>query len=176
MLVEPIRIVADWLKRTDYGVNAMLPLVKRDAGDPVTPQVALIADETRDAEVQERLEPKRHPAIYVTQDLPYELAEQLQTFNQPRDGDVVIAIRYIVQGQRGPKRVTEAAYTLRAVLMSMTRLFATTAGATARQRNDVQVYSLLAAAIMRVDEDVGQSRSSGAVVATMRLRESATAV
>src|SRR5688572_29214719 len=167
MLLEPIRIVADWLKRPTYGVNAMLPLVKRDAGDPAPPDVQLILDETRDVEVQEKHEPKRHPAIYVSQDLPYELADTLQTFNQPRDGTVVLAVRYVVQGQRGPRRITEAAYTLRAILASITRLFATPEGAIARQRNDVHVYTLLNAALLRVEEDVGQSRSSGALILSM---------
>lgn len=176
MLVEPIRILADWFKHPTYGVNAMLPLVKRDYPDPVPPDIQLIADETRDEAVANGHEPKRHPALYVMQDLPYELLELLQTSNQPRDGDVVIAIRYIVTGSRHAQRIAEAAYTLRAVLASVTRLFSTPAGATARQRNDVQIYSLMHAAIARVDEEVGQSRSAGAAIITLRVRESATSV
>lgn len=44
---ELVRIVADWLEDTTYGVNAQLALVPRDANDP-QPGAVTVFDETRD--------------------------------------------------------------------------------------------------------------------------------
>ena len=39
MRIETVRITADWLKRSDFGVNHYLSLVPRDAGDPKPPAI-----------------------------------------------------------------------------------------------------------------------------------------
>ena len=50
-MLNLLRIIGDWLKDPELGVNAMIRLTPRDPGEPEPKLVAFIGDSTRDAVV-----------------------------------------------------------------------------------------------------------------------------
>lgn len=141
MITETVRIIADWLAHGTYGVNAYLPSVPREAGITQAANVT-IYDETRHPEVARGQVPDSLPALLVTT-LATPVDQQspnVQPF--PADSTVSIGIRYATQASNTANATNDMAQIARAIPKSLRALWTTTAGQTARVRNQVGLYEM----------------------------------
>lgn len=177
MILEPIRVVADWLTSGDTGaasVATLLPLVPRDGGDPAPPALAGVDDETRVAWVARGRLPKPAPtmprlAVSLVQASELD-SEMLGTY---RRGEVTVAVRYFGAKSDAVSGTRDAHYTLRAVRRSLRRLFtdSTPAAVTARTRGTIYVESLLALTEEPVWDSQDDAITSGALTLRMAVRD-----
>lgn len=164
MLLETSRILADWLDDGTYGVNAKLPAVTLDGTDSVPANVTVV-DETRDDDVALGRLPGTLPCVAVSvQEVEY--ADPLQPHVTGQvSGKVTVLIRY---GQRvvdSGTGLSDASYTLRAVMMSLRELH-TNEQAAARTRGDVVLISCDDVRQVPLTQEVGDAWVTGAVRAT----------
>lgn len=143
VILEPLRIVTDWLGDATYGVNAKLAVVPRDAGDPLPPSVQLIADETRSGPVaRDRIPTPPAPGPVLTIACLDESNWNTELEDKHWDCEIFpIEIRYAdldkVISQDGTRN---AFYTLRAVRLSLKDLMLDP-GVAARKRNGVELVN-----------------------------------
>ena len=182
MRIETVRITADWLKRSDFGVNHYLSLVPRDAGDPKPPAIpeqedagTAIFDETRHPWVADKQDPPIFPCIYITGEGGIEMEGEPTPDGQIREtvAPLVVIARYVTNDADTMRAIRDAEYTLRAILRSLRELVKNTNFA-ARTRNDICVIQMLDPAIyFPVIEAVGDSRVTGAIGINYQVRDAA---
>jgi hypothetical protein len=163
VLLETDRILADWLAGA-AGVNAKLPLVPRDGGDPVPANVT-VADETRHDDVALGRLPAALPCVAVSvQDIEYQDPVQPHVTDQVT-ARVTVLIRYGQRGVDSDRGLADASYTLRAVLMSLRELH-TNEQAAARTRGSVQLISCDDLRQVPLTQEVEDAWVTGAIRAT----------
>lgn len=146
MILETVRINADWLADATYGVNTLLAGVPRDAGDP-QPAAVVVRDGTRDGVVGRRQIPHAAssgtPELYVNFE-PDGLTDlQPEVWTTYRDCDALpVSVRYVIESAATEAAARDAYYTLRAVQRSLRRLNENT-NAAATVRNQVELVELV---------------------------------
>lgn len=179
MRLEIVRMIADWLLDSTYGVNAYLPSVPRDVGDSAPPNIAdwnstlAVFDETRHLWVVQREPPPAVPALYVMCDSPVNMIGQpypngdVRTTNNP----VAIAIRYLTSQSDRVQAHVDGEYTLRGVLRSIAELMKN-ANEASRTRNSIQLIAAVDPTVyFPIEETVGESTVSGAVLLNVEARD-----
>ena len=173
MILETVRIVADWLTDPMYGLNAVRTAVPKDTGVNDFPAVTVL-DSTRDARVARggvpNLPATLFPCVLVTPaDQPLEqIAPSVRPF--PPDASVTVLIRYATREVDTAKAERDASQTIKAVWWQVPQLLLTSAGETARTKARVQLYSIQtmqAATMFDAAEDI---TVTGGVLVTCRVR------
>lgn len=148
MILEPNRLITDWLNGTltDYaglnkGVGAALTSLftsgsYNDSGD-AKPSTPTAYDETRNAAVARNDVPDTLPAILVS----VSRAEWSAIYmaQPPRVGTCSLLVRYVIKNSDTDEGVQDAAYVLRAILISIQELWLPQ-NDTKRTRNGVTIY------------------------------------
>ena len=117
MILEAIRIVADWLDDRDNGVNARLGALEQDTDDPQPPDVVKVLDTTRDGELDQAI-PMDWPVLVVSSDTPAGVRGDVAT--DYRDADrITIAVRYVTGDPDNPEAKREALYTVRVIVKAI---------------------------------------------------------
>ncbi|MFN2327032.1 MAG: hypothetical protein ABR551_14300 [Gemmatimonadales bacterium] len=164
MLLECNRILADWLASVTTGVNVKIPLVPLDGADTAPANVTVV-DETRNDDVALGRLPDTLPCVAVSvQEIEYQDPVQPHVTDQVT-ARVTVLIRY---GQRvidGSTGLTDASYTLRAVLMSLRELH-TNEQAAARARGSVHLISCDDLRQVPLTQEVEDAWVTGALRAT----------
>jgi hypothetical protein len=169
MIVETIRMVADWLDDVDHGANVKLAAVTVDAGDPQPPDVLSVADPTRDQRCAQYKEPLNLPALYVHVDGPAVGAGEVATVNRDFTS-VVVAIRYLVRNPETMEAARDTLYALRAIVLCMRELLKNE-NAAARERNGVYIVACTAVAFGPWREAVGSAVATGVATFTLNVRD-----
>jgi hypothetical protein len=141
MQLEVIRCVADYLADATNGVNALIPGVTRDSGDPQPALVSGILDETRGSG-GEIAAFKRIPADVIG---PFVLVwmgaeSDVQAVNQSKQyvDSFPVEIAYVDRDINANVAVRDGAYVMRAVRKSLNR-FHQNASLANRTRNNIEV-------------------------------------
>lgn len=139
MLLEPLRIVADWIANPVHGTNAELRLLPRDVADVALVPFVTVYDASRHAwvsraEITAETPGMKLPALAV-------LAQDDVTMDGEigsvfRDGRVNLAIAYLTDEPESAEAMGNALYTLRATARSLAGLLANGAEAS-RERNQI---------------------------------------
>lgn len=140
MFNEVVRIPAAWWQHATLGVNAKLATVPRDGGDPL-PTAVSFADETIDGDVARGVLPEDPRPVLTTEIYNWPRVMPFVSQGALRDFSVTILIRYGAHNAKSEEGKRDAHYVMRAVLMSLNELMKGE-NATARQRNNVQLYEL----------------------------------
>ena len=140
-MMDLVRIVSDWLENGTNGVNALLPSVPRDGGDP-QPANVLVYDETRDNR------PARGRLPDADTDLPA-LVVGMRTLTQGReivtdDGylDAELVIQYAAKNVDAYKAKRDGYTVLRAASWSLRRLRRSDLTVAGRTRNQVTLITV----------------------------------
>lgn len=147
MILETVRIVADWLNHGTHGVNALLPSIPAAEADVdvVTPPLVTILDSTRDGRVARGQMPDvssdELPALLVTPADQTVESQSPAAGLYPSDASVTVLVRYVTSNLDTAKAERDASHTLRAVSRSLRLLFTTANSETARSRANVQLIS-----------------------------------
>lgn len=140
MIVEGVRLIADWLADQTYGVAAQLAAMTFDGSDQA-PEVPAITDETRNDAVAEgrTADAANGPALGVVA-LPLEDASN--TVAQPaRDLTLRVAVMYASKEPNTADARRDSYYVLRAVLLSL-RALALQSDSAARTRGAIALVGL----------------------------------
>lgn len=125
-----VRIVANWLRDTVYGVNAITAIIPRDGADPA-PTVVHIYDETRHGWVARNEVPRptgglvQFPAVVVFLQngrIDTGVPDDQSTGARTVDGTLSIAVQLLMEKSATELAATEAMYTLRAIRNSLLQL------------------------------------------------------
>lgn len=180
MRIETLRIVGDWLARDDYGVNAYLTQVPRDAGDPVPPQIAswqgeqlAVFDATRHVWVAERQDAPAVPSLYVIGEDVISLTGEASPDGQVRRTvtPIIVTVRYLTARSDTVAALRDGEYTLRAVVRSLKELFLN-ANDAARIRNGACLTAMVdPVTYAPVVESIGNHRVAGGVVLNLDGRD-----
>lgn len=130
---EDVRITADWLsgKLKDYqgvdrGINAMLPKVPRDDGDPEPQRIVKVYDVTRDKEAAGEKPKLNTPCLVVAEDggatTPDPMAFPGGITTKKRALLLPVAIRWVTRKFDEPMAAEEGRYVCRAIVMSLAYL------------------------------------------------------
>lgn len=176
MRIELTRIVADWLLHPEFGVNAYIPSVPRDAGDPAPPLIAgwadpsgqpqvqplAVFDNTRHEWVARRGDPPALPCLVVGIPDVVDVTGEPWPSGQYRTTtiDVELAIAYISASEDEFAALRDGEYTLRAVVRSLRELTAN-ANEASCLRNDVRLDNVTRVRYTPLSEAVGAGRMSG---------------
>ena len=164
MLLETNRILADWLADVTNGVNAKLPDVPLDGADLVPANVTVV-DETRNDDVALGRLPDTLPCVAVSvQEIEYADPVQPHVTNEV-SARVTVLVRYGQRTVDGSTGLSEASYTLRAVLMSLRELH-TNEQAAARARGSVHLISCEDLRQVPLTQEIDDAWVTGAVRAT----------
>jgi hypothetical protein len=165
VILETLRIVREALDDPEIGVNAVLPSIPVEDGDPTPLPIRTIWDQTQAAFLVTEERPLEDPWIVVYQDGPATMAGEVRTVT--RDGDAVrIAIAYGTS-RAVADTVPEVLVVLRAIVRSLRLLLAET-NRPRRTRNNVFVMSC---ASMQVGPTDGPLDVQGAVVCDFYVRD-----
>ena len=169
MMLEALRIVADWMADPTYGVNAALRQVPRDPNEPEPMRVLAITDSTR--------EPSSG-RTYVGPSLPY-LALSLGG-PSTLDGavhaawreatDVTVDVRLWVAKTDTARAKRDALYIVRAIMASLRELNRNEQEA-ARTRNSVGMTLASTVMAMETIEVAGDAACMAGVVLTCTMRD-----
>lgn len=169
MRTELTRIVADAMANGTYGVNAQLPNVPKDAGDPVPPDVVEVVDDTRHDLRQRQRAASAWPVLAVYQPEAGEVDGEVSQ-SQRRSDSFPVLVEYQALEAHTAAVGRDASYTLRAILRTLDRL---QADETARTRNQVQleVITVMRAGPPDVIQEVRQPQVAAAVLLDCQLRD-----
>ena len=172
MIIETLRIVADWLGDSTYGVNAMLANMSFDGSDTQPPDVFVLnaADDPHAALDQIPTDADNLPALLVT--LYTSPVDQVVPAAQPWPPDVQVdvLIRYAARDVLSTRGVCDLSYTNLAIWWSLGFLMSTNAGLSARTRNGTQLYGVSEMRALTLDRPNVDAVMTGAVLATCRVR------
>ena len=168
MILESIRAVADALNSTSYGVNVQFDTMAFDGTDSAPPDIAVVADETRDNSVAVGRYPTTFPALVVTVDGDTVLDGEVVSDN--RDGDISIIIRYLTKNADTAEGNSETLYTLRAVQKCL-RDFNSNTNVGDRVRNNIQIIECLKIEHLQLFENISDANITGGIRATFKVRD-----
>lgn len=176
MILETVRILADWLNDSTYGVGPMLTALTLDGSD-ARPSAPTLFDETRNGPASRRKIPATKPCLIVRQ-----AGEGAQINGEPfpvqgpRDGDVHLGVWYADVESASEKGNQGAHYVLRAAAQSL-RLLTSSIGAagtaanTARLRNGIRILQCKSLSLVTAYEPLEDGILLGAVLATYHVRD-----
>ncbi len=171
-------LLADWLRNSTYGVNAILAGIPRDGGDALPPSVT-VCDEVRDAwcarkQIAEEKVLAGHPVVGVFQngDATYPFARMQRGANGAGllEGDASYVVLYMQRESDSAKAAGNARYTLRAVMQSLLLMFDPKSNAT-RVRNGASLVVPTKFAMSTLLEERGDVLVTGGVLADFKVRE-----
>lgn len=185
MLLEPIRMVADWLKFGTNGaagtadgpqsVNALLAGVPRDAGD--APPAAVTHYDASRHDWVARLTAGYEgagitfPALAVF--VAGEITADGEILTSYRDGQVDVAIMYVTQAQTNAPAAAAGLYTSRAVQRSLKQFHDPARYDAFRVRNAVALRSCASLRLIHPDVVKGGIVLHAGVIATYHVRDEA---
>ncbi len=174
MILETVRIIADWLTDETHGVNAVRLTVPKDTGVSDFPAVTVL-DSTRNGAVARggvpNLSANQFPALLVT---PADQSIDSQSPAAgllPSDSSVTVLIRYVTSTLDTAKAERDASQTLRAVSRSLRLLFTTANSETARTRASVQIVEPRDQRLTTLYESNDDTVVTGGVLVTYRARD-----
>lgn len=173
MFVEPVRIVADALRHATYGVNARLPLVPVDPGDPAPPLLPAggILDETTNGLVAADRLPADLVRCLAVSLFPGAVQPDSAVASEGQ-GLLTVLIRYGTKHKDPHVALRDAGYTLRGVLKVLQWLHGGSAPADAMtKRNQVQLIRQERLEIAAMYEPIGDHILTGAVRAVYEVRD-----
>lgn len=171
MILEPVRLLADWLGASGQftgntsGINTLLAAIPRDAGD-AAPAAVTLFDETRDNAVARGDLPDTLPALMVTSRKIDQLDGEVATYT--RDGVIELIVRYAQLNAATKDALRDASYVLRAALRSVRAFNAET-----RTRNQIDVYSCLHLEVVSLWTPHESGIVTGALVGRWQFRDNA---
>jgi hypothetical protein len=173
MILETVRIVADWLANGTFGVNAVRTSVPKDTGVTDFPAVQIF-DSTRDGRIGRggipQMLPTELPALLVTPaDSPLEQTNPASR-PFPPDATVTVLVRYVTRGLDTALAERHTSQTIKAVWWQLPQLMLTSAGETARTRAQVQLYGITNMQAATLYEAAEDTTVSGGVLVTCRVR------
>jgi len=173
VIVETVRIIADWLTDPTVGINAVRTAVPRDTGVDVFPSVTVL-DSTRDGRVGRGGVPSllstELPAILVSpHDSPVDQANPASR-PFPPDATVSVLVRYVTATTDTAKAERDASQTIKALWWQIPQLLLTTAGEAARTRAQVQLYHIPTMQAATLYEAAEDTIVTGGVIVTCRVR------
>lgn len=172
MILETVRIVADWLANGTFGVNAVRTSVPKDTGVTDFPAVQIF-DSTRDGRIGRggipQMLPTELPALLVTPaDSPLEQNGAVIR-PWPPDARVTVLIRYVVRDMDTAKAERDTSQTIRAVWRSLGSLVTQRTGTTrASQVQLIGVTNMQAATLYESSQD---TLVTGGVLVTCHVRD-----
>jgi hypothetical protein len=172
MILETVRIVADWLAHGTHGLNAVRTSVPKDTGIADFPAVTVL-DSTRDGRVARggvpNLAPSEFPCVLVT---PAD-----QPLNQTSPGvtpasyfTVPVLVRFATRELDTAKAERDASQVIKTVSRQLRRLFDTAAGEAARTRADVQLHAMTSLDVQTLYEAAEDTIVTGGVLVTFLIR------
>jgi len=174
MILETVRIIADWLSDATYGINAVRTAVPKDTGVADFPAVTIL-DSTRDGRVTRggvpNLTATEFPCLLVSPaDTPMD--QQVSAARPfPPDATVTVLVRYAATNQTDTARLErDASQTIKAVWWQVPQLLLTAAGETARTRANVQLYGIPTMQAATLYESDTDTTVTGGVLVTCRVR------
>ena len=174
MILEAVRIVADWLADSTNGVNALLASVPREADTAVPPAVTVF-DSSRHGfvargQIPESIE--RLPALLVSpadQSMD-QVSPAARPF--PADTTITLLVRYATQRQDTAQAERDASLTIRAIWRSIGMLMQSNATTeAARNRNSVQLWTVSSMQAATLYQDNQDTVVTGGVLVTCRVRD-----
>ncbi len=115
MLIETIRGVSEALVHSTIGVNAQIPTVNVDAGDPTPPLIQYITDQTRDLSAALNKQPVDNGSPTITVGINDNVEMKSEVVSGVRNSEVSVIIQYEALGVLTHSAVRDAYYTMRAV-------------------------------------------------------------
>jgi hypothetical protein len=170
MQLEIVRLVADIFKSGTFGVNAVLAQLPVYADDTRPPEVALIADETRDVCVAQRRPPLQTPALYVIAEEPFQVDTRHHWDPYQDAASFAVSVRYFCGYADTDRAVRDTLYSLRACCKSITR-WSYDAPVTERVRNEVFFINAPRIQYGLWREEVGGSYVTGAMLLYLSVRD-----
>lgn len=172
MIVEIVRIVADWLDAgTDASLATLVPLVPRDGADPL-PAVPTVVECTTDAEAALMQAPSAGLPVLQVLAQDAALTERGPTSAPvPADADAELLLRLCYASTDAAAVVRDAGYVMRAIRRSLRLLQTTAAGQTARTRGQVQVLTVADARGAPVFTPVDDQVVTGGLLVTVTARD-----
>jgi len=170
VILEAVRIVADWLEDGTYGVAAKLAALDFDGSDTAPAGTIAVEDETRSDEAAMNRDTAR-PFIRVAAADVRELGQDGAL--QVHDGDVAVEIT-IVREADSPAAVVRDLYApTRAVTQSLAALFddRSAAAMTARVRGGVPWHGYTTLAAAQVRPELTDTTGTASVYLTARCRD-----
>ena len=172
MLLETVRIIADWLTDPTYGVNAVRLTVPKDAGVSDFPAVTVL-DSTRNGAVARggvpNLAANQFPALLVTPaDQPVE--QNGSTIRPwPPDARATVLIRYTAKEIDTAKAERDTSQTLRAVWWSLGALITRRTGTS--RASGVHLISITNMQMATLYESTEDATVTGGVLVTCHVRD-----
>lgn len=186
MRIELTRVVADWLLHPDYGVNAYIATIPRDAADPAPPFIAGWADTSGQAQVQElavfddtrhewvarRGDPPALPCLVVGIPDVIDMTGEPWPDGQYRtsDIDIELAVAYISASEDEFRSIRDGEYTLRAVARSVRELTRNVNEASCL-RNGVRLCTVTRMRYTPLREAVGAGRMAGGLTLSIHAED-----
>lgn len=171
MLLEPVRIIADWLADATYGVDALATLVEVDAGD-AQPGATVIGDETRSGRVARGELPKPTSSasnlIAVTSGTGVRFDGGVLT--TIRDGQVPITIKIGTPNAASDEGTRDGLYLARAVFQSL-KILAQADHSDDRTRNNIHIKDASDFSITGVFQAIEDSTVTCVVQVTYNVRD-----
>lgn len=171
MLLEPVRIVADWLADASYGVNALRLTVEVDAGD-AQPGAVVIGDETRDGNVARGRLPDATTSasnlIAVTSGSGVQFEGGVLT--TVRDGTLPLIVRIGTPNVATEDGTRDGLYLARVVFQSL-KVLMQADHADDRTRNSVHIKDLSDLTMQGVFQEMQDQTVTCAVSMTCRVRD-----
>jgi hypothetical protein len=173
MILETVRIVADWLSNATFGINAVRLAVPKDSGVSDFPAVTVL-DSTRDGRVARggvpNLNANEFPCLLVTPaDQPVEQAT-IAARPFPPDATVSVLVRYATREIDTAKAERDASQTIKTVWWQLPQLMLTAAGEVARTRAQTQLYQIQTMQAATLYESADDTTVTGGVLVTCRVR------
>ena len=173
MILETVRIIANWLEDTTYGVNALASSVPRDTGVTVFPRVSVLNSTTTATVARGQIPASADdlPALLVT---PADTAVNQVTPGVrpwPPDAEVTVLIRYATAMADTAAAERDASQTIRAVWRSLGQLMLQDANGADRTISSVALVSIRAmqaATLYEANQDV---IVTGGVLVTCHVRD-----
>ena len=171
MLVEPVRIVADWLADPSYGVNALRLTVAVDAGD-AQPGEVVIGDETRSGRVARGELPM--PTSTATNLIAVTSGPGVTfeggVLTTVRDGSVPMVIRIGTSDVATEDGTRDGLYLARVVFQSL-KILAESGHADDRTRNGIHLTEPSDLVIQSLFQPLEDAHVTCAVQVTWRVRD-----
>lgn len=173
MITETLRVMAGWWSHATYGVNALRTSVPLGTGD-VAPAAVQVFASYSDARIARGDIPSiasgQLPALLVSPaDQSVEMSSPgVRPF--PPDAFLTVLARFAMSGDASVCERDTSVY-LRALWRSTGLLFTTSAGETARKREQVQVIAPESMRLAALYESNSDTIITGGVLVTLRVRD-----
>jgi hypothetical protein len=171
MLLEPVRIIADWLADASYGINALRLTLDVDDGD-AQPGAVVIGDETRDGDVARG----RLPAATTSASNLVAVVSGTGTsfeggvLTTVRDGTVPIVIRIGTPNVATEEGTRDGLYLARVVFQSL-KVLAQADHSDDRTRNGIHLKDPSDLQIQGLFQELQDQTVTCAVNVTWRVRD-----